>query len=112
MFKDKYALLTVVRKPVKRTAFGSLLEHLGIFKNVKFSTQSPIEEVFKNLVEFGPDVIDSYPSFLILLGRELEKRKKWISPRLMFGFGELLDDNSRKMINSAFGTEIFDTYGA
>ena len=111
LFKDKYALLTVVRKPVKRTALGSLLEHLGIFKKVKFSTQSPIEEVLKNLVEFGPDVIDSYPSFLILLARELEERKKWVSPRLMFGFGEMLDDNSRKIINSAFGTEILDTYG-
>jgi phenylacetate-CoA ligase len=46
-----------------------------------------------------------------MLARELEKSKKAICPRLMFSFGELLDDNSRKIINSAFGTEIFDTYG-
>ncbi len=111
LFKDKYALLTVIRKPVKRTLFGSLLTHFGFSKKVKFNTQSPISEVLDNLAKFNPDVIDSYPSFLILLARELEKSEKSICPRLMFGFGELLDDNSRKIINSAFGTEIFDTYG-
>lgn len=111
LFKDKYALLTVVRQPVKRTAFGSLLTRFGFSKRVKFNTQSPVSEVLDNLVNFGPDVIDSYPSFLILLARELEKSEKTIAPRLVFGFGELLDDNSRKVINSAFGTEIFDTYG-
>ena len=111
VFKDKYALLTVVRDPVKRTAFGSSLEKFGFFKRAKFNTQSPIEEVFNNLAEFNPQVIDSYPSFLIMLAREIEKREKVIAPRLVFGFGELLDERSRKIINSAFGTEIIDTYG-
>ncbi|PVX27401.1 MAG: capsule biosynthesis protein CapK, partial [Candidatus Bathyarchaeum sp.] len=110
-FKDRYALLTVVRQPVKRTLFGSLLIHFGFSKKVKFNTQSPIAEVLDNLVNFNPDVIDCYPSYLLMLARELEKSDKSLSPRLMFGFGELLDDNSRKIINSAFGTEIFDTYG-
>ena len=110
-FKDRYALLTVVREPVKRTLFGSLLTHFGLFNKVKFNTQSPISEVLNDLADFNPDVIDCYPSYLILLARELEKSDKSISPRLMFAFGELLDDNSRKIINSAFGTEIFDTYG-
>jgi phenylacetate-CoA ligase len=111
MFRDKFALVTVVRRPIKRTAFGSLLMHLGFYNKIKFNTQSPIIDVLDNLANFNPDVIDSYPSYLLMLARELEKSKKSITPRLMFSFGELLDDNSRKIINSAFGTEIFDTYG-
>lgn len=70
-----------------------------------------MEDLVNELINFRPDVILSYPSFLLLLVRELKKRGDVIHPRLVFGEGELLDDRSRKLIDSAFGIEMLDIYG-
>ena len=111
LFRDKYVFITSRRLSNERTFLGSLLEHFGVFRRTTMCTQDPIEEVLDRLVNFKPDVIECYPSFLLLLAKELEKKGKIIHPRLVFGGGELLDDRSRKTINSKFGVEMFDLYG-
>jgi len=113
LFRDKYVLLLPTRRPPsnKRTRLGSILEHLGILESVTMSTRDPIQDVLDRLAHFKPDAIDALPSFLLLLAREIEKRGNLIRPRLVFSSGELLDVMSRKVINSAFGVEMFDVYG-
>lgn len=111
LFRDKYVFLTTRTLPSKRTRLGSFLNHLGIFRRVTMCTRDPIEDLVNELINFRPDVILGYPSFLLLLVRELEKRGGVIHPRLVFGEGELLDDRSRKLIDSAFRVKMLDTYG-
>jgi len=112
LFRDRYALLSGARRLSNKMTYpGSFLRHLGVFRRVKMYTQDPIGDITDRLVNFKPDVIESYASFLLLLMRELEKRGNVIRPRLVFGNGELLDARSRKLINSAFETEMFDMYG-
>lgn len=111
LFRDRYVLLISRRLSNERTRLGSFLWHLGIFRRATMCTQDRLEDIFDRLVCFGPDVIKSYPSFLVLLARELEKSGNIIHPRLIFGSGELLDAWSRKLINSKFEIEMLDIYG-
>jgi len=67
--------------------------------------------VFSKLVSFRPDVVKGYPSFLLLLAREIEKRGNLFHPRCIWSNGELLDARSRERINLVFETETFDGYG-
>jgi phenylacetate-CoA ligase len=111
LFRDKYAFLTSRKLSDGRSILGSFLKHLGIFRRVRMCTQDQMETIFGSLVDFEPDVIECYPSFLLLLAREIEKEGKLICPRLIFGGGELLDCGSRRMINSTFENEMLDIYG-
>ncbi len=111
LFRDRYVVLLPSFRPLRGTYLGVLLRKLGILRRVDLNTRYPIEGIIDRLVDFKPEVIDSYPSFLLLLARELEKKGNAIQPRLVFVSGELLDARSRKLINSSFETEMFDTYG-
>jgi len=110
LFRDKYVYLSR-RPPDKRTRLGSLLTHLGIFRMVTMCTRDPIGDLVNELIDFRPDAIKGSPSFFLLLVRELEKRGDMIHPRLVFADGELLDDRSRKLIDSALETKMLDIYG-
>lgn len=110
LIRDKFVLLGLRRLPKKRTNLGSFLERLGIFRSIRMSILDPIEDVFDRLVSFKPDVIKAFPSFLLLLARELEKKGHMIHPKFIWANGELLDPKSRKLINSAFGGELLDGY--
>jgi len=110
LFRDKYVHLSR-RLPDKRTRIGSFLTHLGIFRRVIMCTRDPIGDLVNELINFRPDVIEGSPSFFLPLVRELEKIGDMIHPRLVFSDGELLDDRSRKLIDSMFGTEMLDIYG-
>jgi phenylacetate-CoA ligase len=111
LIKDKFVLLGSRNLPDKRTLLGSFLKRLGIFRTTRMCILDPIEDVFDNLVNFKPDVIKAYPSYLLLLAREIEKRGPLIHPKFIWSNGELLDAKSRKRINSAFEIDMFDGYG-
>ena len=111
LVRDKFILLGSRRLPFKRSVIGSFLEHLGIFRTARMCIQDPIEDVFDRLVNFQPDVIKAYPSYLLLLAREIKKRGRLIHPKFIWSNGELLDIKSRELINSAFGVDMLDGYG-
>ena len=111
LFRDKFVLLGQRRKADERTQLGSFLKKSGIFRRTRICIQDPLEDVFGELVSLRPDVVKGYPSFLLLLAREIEKRGNLIHPRCIWSNGELLDARSRKRINLAFETETFDGYG-
>jgi len=115
LLRDKYALLLPVkglpRAYAKRTALGAFLSRLGFLRRRLIDTQEPIEHVLEKLLHFRPDVIDTLPSFFLLLMKEMREQGKEIHPRRIFASGELLDPRSRKLINSAFDVDIVDVYG-
>jgi phenylacetate-CoA ligase len=112
LFRDKYVILLPIKGLArKRTHLGSFLKRAGLLRRRVMDMQDPIENVVANLTNFEPDVIDSLPSFLLLLAREIERRGNMIHPRFVFGSGELLDAKSRKFINSVFKVDMLDVYG-
>jgi phenylacetate-CoA ligase len=60
-----------------------------------------------------PDVLDGYSSTLYLLAKEIEKKEnKNIKPRLIIGGAELIDDSSRRLIESIFEAPFYDQYSS
>lgn len=88
-------------------------EKIGIF-NTK--TISPFEEPNKQIEKirkFAPHLATSYPScFRVLAKRILEQDLQEINIPLIFTGGEILDENTRRLVSKAFKAEIFESYGS
>lgn len=58
-----------------------------------------------------PDILDGYSSSLFLLAKEVERSGlKTIKPKSVFGGAELLDNSSRRFIETVFETPFYDQY--
>jgi len=87
-------------------------QKMGILRRRYFAASNSVEKDFLKIVEYDPDVIYSYSSYLFLLAQAIrEAETKYVSPRLVFGTSEILSKQARGFINSVLGTEMFDLYG-
>lgn len=85
----------------------------GLLNRKYFSIFAPLNVILNQLIEAPPDVIEGYPSFIVLLAEKLKNyNKNRIHPNLIFTSAELLTDSIRKKIESGFESEVFDRYGA
>ncbi|MCW4007335.1 MAG: phenylacetate--CoA ligase family protein [Candidatus Bathyarchaeota archaeon] len=87
-----------------------LLHRLGLEKRKHISIFDSIEHQMTLLREFRPNVIKSYASSLFNLASEFRDALRRLNVRLLFSGAELLNVESRKLISSAFGGELFDFY--
>jgi phenylacetate-CoA ligase len=86
---------------------------LGLLDRQYFSVFDSPNITLNNLIRSPPNVIEGYPSYLVLLAQKLKKfGKNSIHPKLTFTSAELLTDYVRKKIESEFKTEVFDRYGS
>jgi phenylacetate-CoA ligase len=88
-------------------------ERLGIWRKEIISLLDDPEKQIESLRRIRPDVIRGNAFQLVNLAKIIkEKEIEDINPRLVFSMGSLLDRKSRELIESAFGAEVFDYYGA
>jgi len=73
-----------------------------------FSIFDPIDRVLAELRDYAPTVLYGFPSYLARLARE-DARPTGISR--VFTSGELLDGETRRKIETAFGAPVLDVYG-
>jgi len=86
-------------------------QRLGILQRKYFSAAEPIDQQFPKVVDYSPEAIFAYASYLFLLAKENEKRKaEHLHPRLVFSTAEVLGSGEREIVTS-LGGEIFDLYG-
>lgn len=94
-----------VRKP-------AWFQKLGFFNMVTLSIFDDIENIVKTLININPDIIVGYPSQLNLIAKNVKKNRIGrIKPRVIFTTAELLDSDTRNLINSAFDIELVDLFG-
>lgn len=99
--KDKIVELTGTLEDCR----GTLIE-----KNM-ISTFDPPHKTINLLKKYHPDVLYSFPSIFKTLSNSLTEELK-VSPRLIFTHGETLTDSCRETISSAFGANVYNTYGS
>lgn len=104
--RDKMAVVADPRSFPKK---NSLFKRLGVAKRQYISIFDPAEKQLALLRDFKPDAIKGYPSSLAILAKFNDTAKE-LKPRLVFTSAELLDTSSRKLISSAFVSELFDFY--
>jgi phenylacetate-CoA ligase len=108
-FRDKRVAITSER------VFSSgnyWFRRLGILRKICISVFDDPKDIISFLRKNKPEVISGYPSALKLLALVMaEKGIEEINPRLIFTHAELLDNDTRKTINSVFGVKLSDLYG-
>lgn len=106
---DKY--VTIFHKG-KHLFNNILFKKLGLLNWENISIFKPVEEIIEALQKSNPDVINSYPSILLLLSKEIEKRNiSGINPRFIRHGGESLTESSRNRIGKNFKSELYAQYG-
>jgi phenylacetate-CoA ligase len=87
-------------------------EHFGIWRRTTIpSLADPMKQIGM-LKQAGPDVIRGNPCLLVNLVTIIQRKGiEGIDPRLVFTMGNLLDQDSRALIESVLHTRVFDYYG-
>ncbi len=67
---------------------------------------------FRMVQEINPQILDGFPSAIYLLAKDYEQYGgSPITPKLVFGSGELVDHHTVEYIEKAFATTYLDQYG-
>jgi phenylacetate-CoA ligase len=85
-----------------------LYERIGLFRTEWILPVGIDDSLLSFLEAYKPDVMVGYPSLFQLVA---EKTRGKIKPRIVFCTGEILSDNCRDLLGSAFGTQVIDSYG-
>ena len=108
--RDKWAL---IGPPQHRGKVGGLQRFLGIYTPIFVSVFDSAATQILALEKLKPDVLDGYSSSLVLLAREVKKKRlDTIRPRFMMGGAELMDGSSRKLLEYVFDAPFYDQYGS
>ena len=75
------------------------------------STAASVKAQVQWLAERKPRYLAAYGSLLKEIAQECNRTGSSFEFELLFSFGTVVDDETRKLCRSSFGTEIADTYG-
>lgn len=90
----------------------SWFQKLGVFNLQTLSIFDTIEDQVNTLIKIDPATIVGYPSQLKLISLYIENNSlKQINPKNIFTTAEMLDSNTRELINSSFDVELVDLFG-
>jgi phenylacetate-CoA ligase len=107
--RDKRAIIEEPRNfPRKK----NLNEYIGIMRRKHISIFNDVQTQLNILREYGPNIIEGYPSSLTILADAYHKGGGGLSPRLIFTLAEVLEKASRNFISSSFGADVLDYYGS
>lgn len=107
---DKIAAF-VGRQPIERKK--SWYEHLGFFRRKEISTWNEPEDWIEEINKWKPEILTGYVMTLRILGEAIEKYQiKSLKPKKIFHSSALLDDFSRRYLESVFQRKIVDFYGS
>ncbi|MBN2034242.1 MAG: phenylacetate--CoA ligase family protein, partial [Deltaproteobacteria bacterium] len=88
-------------------------ENFGIRRKQGINVFDPLEKQIHKLKIVSPDALWGYPSAIKLLAKTIDQNNiQGISPRLIFTSSELLDQETRTLINSVFNVNLVDVYAA
>lgn len=88
-------------------------ERFGIWKKEIISLLDNVEKQVEALRRGKPDVIRANAFQLVNLASFIKERRiTGIRPRIVFSMGSLLTPSARTLIETAFGCDVFDCYGA
>ena len=106
--RDKIADLYYYDFPPKRW-----FERLGIWRKTIISVMDDPRKQIETLRRVRPDVMRGDPFALVNLASVVQQMGiDGINPRVVFTMANLLDQQSRGLIESALHTRVFDCYGA
>ncbi|UCE29508.1 MAG: phenylacetate--CoA ligase family protein [Candidatus Bathyarchaeota archaeon] len=110
---DKIVRFTSPSRSLRSRTHTPWFNQLGFLRRKHLSVLDKIDNNISSLLAYSPDVIEGYPSTLWLIANTVQdKQIEGINPRIVCCTAELLPQDVRKKINSAFEVELFDQYGS
>lgn len=111
--RDKIARFTSPHHSLRARGHTPWFNQLGFLRRKYFSVFDKIDNHISSLLNYSPDVIEGYPSTLWLIANAVQDRQiDGINPRIICCTAELLLQDVRRKINSAFNVKLFDHYGS
>lgn len=87
-------------------------QKLGLFRMDRISLFDTTDYQIRRLRKLDVDILGGYASSIYLIAKELVRKKKdGIHPKLVFTTAEVLTENMRKIIDSAFRLKLLDQFG-
>ena len=80
--------------------------------SIRLPATDPLESMVQRLNEWQPDILIAYASMARILAEEQLAGRLHIQPNKTFTSSEVLTDETRRLVKSAWGDEPFDQYGA
>lgn len=106
--RDKWAVFTSPSHIVKKKWF----QKMRVFSPEFISLFHEPDEHIQILKKIDPDILDGYASSIYLVAKKLrETGNDGIKPRLIFSTSELLTEDMRSCIESAFCVDVLDQFG-
>jgi len=88
-------------------------QKLGLMRKEYISILDSPDKQITELKCHKPEIIQGYPSSILLLALELRRKNETrVKPRLIFTEAELINEHTRELIRSAFGSELFDLFAS
>jgi phenylacetate-CoA ligase len=79
---------------------------------IRLDASQPIEDIVTALNDFGPDSLVGYASILRILADEQVAGRLRVNPRAVMSASEVLTDDTRNRIRTAFGVPATNVYAA
>jgi len=108
-----YQRLVTVTEPRHSTPKNRWYHRLGIMNEKFLSIYDPPEENLDSMLRVDPHLLIGFPSVLLLIGREMQKRNgKQLRPRWLFTVAEVLTNQYRDALTEQWGVAPIDVYGS
>lgn len=79
---------------------------------LRLAASEPLPEIVRQLNDFEPEVLIAYASMARLLAEEQLAGRLHIEPRFIYVSSEVLTDDTRRRVKTAWGDEPFNQYGS
>jgi phenylacetate-CoA ligase len=108
-FKLWYRIAYTRFKPKKKEVF----EYFGAFRRYYIPVHYSAQDQLDLLVQYKPEAISAYPSFLHEIARAIEEDGRTIPvPKFIISHSELLTDPMKTYIESVFGCPVYRDYSS
>lgn len=97
--------------PKDNKIIGRTLRALGLEARLQLSLYEPDDVLLDRLEAFAPDMVTSYPSVLLRLGRALRARPRpRLRPRFLLTNSEVLTASARAELRASWNAQVFQFY--
>ncbi|MDX2137291.1 MAG: phenylacetate--CoA ligase family protein [Chloroflexota bacterium] len=79
---------------------------------LRLSATEPIEQIVHQLNEWQSEVLIAYASMMRILAVEQLENRLQIAPQVVFTSSEVLTDETRRLVETAWGKRLFNQYAA
>ncbi len=83
-----------------------------LLPRLQLSVSDPVEKLVRQLNEWQPEMVAGYPSILGVLAKEQQQGRLQITPHFIVSGSEMLTDETRRRIEQAWHTRLFNIYAA